>query len=211
MVIRKCLLIAATCVILPFTAACSSDGEPTDPTSTSSSSSTSTSQTSSKTTSSSSSTDATSENSSENSTSVTRKPQQQSQNKPTTTSSGPVGYTEAPGQAEPSVMNKTIQSCGDPSIHEVGTTFFTDGTSGWTQQCANQMAAQQPAPAPEPEPEPAPEPVPAPAPAPAPTQQQENYVHPGAFCSGGGTGVSKNGVPMTCAPSSDGRGHWQSM
>ena len=50
-----------------------------------------------------------------------------------------VGYTEAPGQEEPNVMEKQIASCGDPSIHETGTTFFTDGTSGWTQNCANQM------------------------------------------------------------------------
>lgn len=50
-----------------------------------------------------------------------------------------VGYTEAPGQVEPHVMEKQIASCGDPSIHETGTTFFTDGTSGWTQNCASQM------------------------------------------------------------------------
>jgi len=24
-------------------------------------------------------------------------------------------------------------------MHETGTTFFTDGTSGWTSQCAEQM------------------------------------------------------------------------
>lgn len=50
-----------------------------------------------------------------------------------------VGYTEAPGQVEPQVMDKQIASCGDPSIHETGTTFFTDGTSGWTANCAAQM------------------------------------------------------------------------
>ena len=50
-----------------------------------------------------------------------------------------VGYTEAPGQEEPHVMEKQIASCGDPSIHETGTTFFTDGTSGWTENCAAQM------------------------------------------------------------------------
>ena len=50
--------------------------------------------------------------------------------------------TEAPGQAAPSAMNKTIQSCGSPSMHETGTTFFTDGTSGWTQNCADAMMAQ---------------------------------------------------------------------
>lgn len=50
-----------------------------------------------------------------------------------------VGYTEAPGQEAPHVMEKQIAYCGDPSIHETGTTFFTDGTSGWTENCAAQM------------------------------------------------------------------------
>ncbi|OHF36130.1 hypothetical protein [Corynebacterium sp. HMSC074A01] len=50
-----------------------------------------------------------------------------------------IGFTGAPGQEAPQVMEKQIASCGDPSIHETGTTFFTDGTSGWTQQCASQM------------------------------------------------------------------------
>lgn len=50
-----------------------------------------------------------------------------------------IGYTEAPGQEQPHVIEKQIASCGDPSIHETGTTFFTDGTSGWTQVCASQM------------------------------------------------------------------------
>ncbi|AQQ15768.1 hypothetical protein CGLAU_09075 [Corynebacterium glaucum] len=50
-----------------------------------------------------------------------------------------IGYTEAPGIAQPTVMNKTISYCGEPGLHETGTTFFTDGTSGWTQTCANQM------------------------------------------------------------------------
>ena len=59
---------------------------------------------------------------------------------------------------------------------------------------------QQPAPvAPRPAPQPAYEP-----PAPA-----DGTVHPGAFCSGG-TGVSKTGKPMVCAPAKDGRNRWQS-
>lgn len=65
-----------------------------------------------------------------------------------------IGYTEAPGETSPTPMNKTISTCGDPLLHERGTTFFTDGTSGWTQQCSNEMdvpvePAQAPAPAPE--------------------------------------------------------------
>ncbi|WP_035009694.1 hypothetical protein [Corynebacterium jeikeium] len=63
-----------------------------------------------------------------------------------------IGHTETPGQANPSVMNKTIASCGNPSMHETGTTFFTDGTSGWTSTCANKMMAARPA-----EPAPAPD------------------------------------------------------
>lgn len=37
-------------------------------------------------------------------------------------------------------------------MHETGTTFFTDGTSGWTLTCANKMMAARPA-----EPAPAPD------------------------------------------------------
>lgn len=40
-------------------------------------------------------------------------------------------------------MDKQVASCGDPANMETGTTFFTDGTSGWTQQCANVMYPQQ--------------------------------------------------------------------
>ena len=55
-----------------------------------------------------------------------------------------MGFTEAPGAAQPSPMEKTIASCGDPSLHETGTTFFSDGTSGWTQQCSDEMLAANP-------------------------------------------------------------------
>lgn len=49
------------------------------------------------------------------------------------------GYTEAPGQVDPHCLDKAIASCGDANLHQQGTTFFTDGTSGWTAQCAAQM------------------------------------------------------------------------
>lgn len=52
-----------------------------------------------------------------------------------------IGMTEAPGISTPSLMNKVVQSCGDTSMHETGTTFFTDGSTGWTQQCADQTMA----------------------------------------------------------------------
>lgn len=107
-----------------------------------------------------------------------------------------IGFTEAPGAAQPTPMEKTIASCGDPSLHETGTTFFSDGTSGWTQQCSDEMLAANP-------------PVQEAAAVYEAPAVQENYVHPGAYCSGG-SGVSKRGVPMTCAPASDGRMRWQS-
>ena len=33
------------------------------------------------------------------------------------------------------------RECGDPALHQLGTSFFTDGTSGWTQQCADEMGS----------------------------------------------------------------------
>ena len=107
-----------------------------------------------------------------------------------------IGFTEAPGAAQPTPMEKTIESCGDVSLHETGTTFFSDGTSGWTQQCADEMMAANP-------------PVQEAAAVYEAPAVQQNYVHPGAYCNGG-SGVSKRGGPMTCAPASDGRMRWQS-
>ena len=107
-----------------------------------------------------------------------------------------IGFTEAPGAAQPTPMEKAIESCGDVSLHETGTTFFSDGTSGWRQQCADEMMAANP-------------PVQEAAAVYEAPAVEENYVHPGAYCNGG-SGVSKRGVPMTCAPASDGRMRWQS-
>jgi len=45
--------------------------------------------------------------------------------------------------------------------------------------------------------------------APAAPAPAAGYVSPGAFCSGG-TGVSKTGKAMICAPASDGRLRWRS-
>ncbi len=60
---------------------------------------------------------------------------------------GAVGITGAPGSESPHCLGTQIASCGS-SIHETGTTFFTDGTSGWTQTCADQMLATYVPPAP---------------------------------------------------------------
>jgi hypothetical protein len=59
---------------------------------------------------------------------------------PSVSSAPPVmGFTEAPGHGVPTPMSKVVSHCGDPMIHQPGTTFFTDGSTGWTQSCAAQM------------------------------------------------------------------------
>lgn len=52
-----------------------------------------------------------------------------------------VGSMGQPQFSGTTCLDKTIASCAEPGLYETGTTFFTDGTSGWTQTCANQMAA----------------------------------------------------------------------
>lgn len=49
-----------------------------------------------------------------------------------------IGFTGAPGRDTPGPLDKTISHCGDPSLHQTGTTFFTDGTTGWTETCSVQ-------------------------------------------------------------------------
>lgn len=50
-----------------------------------------------------------------------------------------VGFTGDPGVETPRILDKQISHCGDPLMHQTGTTFFTDGTSGWTVACSSQM------------------------------------------------------------------------
>lgn len=38
--------------------------------------------------------------------------------------------------------DKVVSYCGTHGIEEIGTTWFTDGTTGWTQYCANEMMNQ---------------------------------------------------------------------
>lgn len=38
--------------------------------------------------------------------------------------------------------DKVVSHCGIRGIEEIGTTWFTDGTTGWTQYCANEMMNQ---------------------------------------------------------------------
>lgn len=56
------------------------------------------------------------------------------QTQPTT--APPVGYTGAPiGDPQP-LVGKTIAECLTGPMYQTGTTQFTDGTTGWTQECA---------------------------------------------------------------------------
>ncbi|WP_418346094.1 acyltransferase [Rhodococcus pyridinivorans] len=50
----------------------------------------------------------------------------------------PVGYTGAPNGAPQPLVGKTIDYCMDGDMYQPGTTQFTDGTTGWTQECAGQ-------------------------------------------------------------------------
>lgn len=51
-------------------------------------------------------------------------------------SAPPVGYTAGPvGDPQP-LVGKVIDYCMDGDLYQVGTTQFTDGTTGWTQDCA---------------------------------------------------------------------------
>lgn len=62
------------------------------------------------------------------------------------TNDRPIGFTKAPGLEAPHTLNKTVSSCAtDYTVYQRGTTFFTDGTSGWTEQCAAAMDAAMPA------------------------------------------------------------------
>lgn len=48
----------------------------------------------------------------------------------------PVGYTGAPNGDPQPLVGKVIDYCMDSSMYQAGTTMFTDGTTGWTQDCA---------------------------------------------------------------------------
>lgn len=48
----------------------------------------------------------------------------------------PVGFTGAPNGDPQPLVGKTIDYCMDGDMYQPGTTQFTDGTTGWTQECA---------------------------------------------------------------------------
>lgn len=47
-------------------------------------------------------------------------------------------------EAAPDIPPVVIERCGEVGLHETGTTFYSDGTSGWSQECADKMMAQTP-------------------------------------------------------------------
>lgn len=49
----------------------------------------------------------------------------------------PIGLTGAPNVAPAPLVGKAIDYCMSDPMYQRGTTKFTDGTTGWTQQCAN--------------------------------------------------------------------------
>ena len=61
---------------------------------------------------------------------------------------GPIGFTGDPNRETPKVLSgKQIASClstSDPSSYQPGTTLFTDGTTGWTAECAAQYVPPAP-------------------------------------------------------------------
>lgn len=69
--------------------------------------------------------------------------------------------------------NKVVSHCGIHGIEEVGTTWFTDGTTVWTQYCADEMISQVPQQAP-----PAYSEEPAPIPYEEPSQMYNQYGEP---------------------------------
>ncbi|MFF0816658.1 hypothetical protein ACFYVR_16125 [Rhodococcus sp. NPDC003318] len=52
-------------------------------------------------------------------------------------SSPPIGFTGAPIGDPAPLVGKVIDYCMEYPMYQNGTTMFTDGTTGWTQQCAS--------------------------------------------------------------------------
>ena len=48
----------------------------------------------------------------------------------------PLGFTAAPTGSPQPLWDKSISYCMDDPVYERGTTMFTDGTTGWTSECA---------------------------------------------------------------------------
>jgi hypothetical protein len=109
---------------------------------------------------------------------------------------------------------KDVELCPGtaPTTAAAATTTAATTAPAPTSRAAAVRPAPRPAPAPDPEPADEPDQEPA-----AENEGDEDSgggssagtVHPGSFCDPPGTGVSKKGKPMVCAPGSDGRNRWQ--
>lgn len=53
-------------------------------------------------------------------------------------SAPPVGFTGAPNGEPQPLVGKVIDYCMTGPMYQTGTTQFTDGTTGWTQECASE-------------------------------------------------------------------------
>lgn len=73
--------------------------------------------------------------------------------------------------------NKVVSHCGTHGIEEMGTTWFTDGTTGWTQYCTDEMISQVPQQIP-----PAYSGEPTPIPYKEPSQMYNQYGEPVSDC-----------------------------
>jgi hypothetical protein len=62
----------------------------------------------------------------------------------TTTAVAPPTSTEDPVAAPPEPAEKEIASCATTTLYQAGTTWYTDGTSGWTQYCQDLYYAANP-------------------------------------------------------------------
>lgn len=104
-----------------------------------------------------------------------------------------------------------LSGCSSPPDRDTNTTPQPTTPNDTPTHTSQQAHTSAPAPPKPPAAETAPatiSPAPAPVPVPAYAPETAGTVHPGAFCDGG-TGVSKTGKPMICAPATDGRNRWQ--
>lgn len=64
----------------------------------------------------------------------------------TATQPAPTTTEEEVATPGPEPVGKEISSCATTTLYQAGTTWYTDGTSGWTQYCQDQYYAANPLP-----------------------------------------------------------------
>jgi hypothetical protein len=120
--------------------------------------------------------------------------------------------TQAPGPV-PAPVATVVELGVVKDVEECpGSTPTTTAAATTTPAPTPRAAPPRPAPAPVPRPQDDPDPEPA-----AESEDDEDSgggssagtVNPGSFCDPPGTGVSKTGKAMVCAPGSDGRNRWR--